>query len=408
MHSSPDFFVLAAHHGLEPDTPFYVYDMRAIRERALALRKVLGDTSLLYSIKCNPNKTILRHLADMGLGMDAASRGEVLLARETGLGAEQILYSAPGKSVEDLRATLGLCTIVADSWGELARLQNLCASFGVCACAGLRASPAISFGGGAFPDIGQAGPDKFGVDEESLAEHMDLVRGLTHVRVRGLHVHVRSQVLSASALAGAFAHVACMARALGDMGLELSFVNLGGGLGIAHGPHGDLDLAELGEGLAKAVAPLRERALRVYLESGRYLVGEAGYFVTPILDIKESRGKTFVLAPGLLNHFLRASLAAFMQGLPLREGFAGPAEPLWSGPGIFTPRIIGKPVPGRVVTVCGTLCTANDVAARDVFLENVAVGNLLVFPRAGAYACSLSPHGFASHIPCAELVWPAD
>lgn len=402
---SPDYFELRGLHGLEPDTPFYVYDLGVVAEKVRALRGVLGHVDLLYSIKCNPNPALVRFLAGLGLGMDAASRAEVLAARASGVEPDRVLYSAPGKSDEDLRICLGAGTLVADSYGELARLDALCRTLGTRAGVGLRVSPNLSFGQGDFPELLPAVPDKFGVEEEGLADHADFLRSLERVRVVGLHAHVRSQVLSADALSRAFVHVAGIARRLRGLGFELQFVNLGGGLGLPRGASGALSLTALGEGLARAAREVP--GTRLFLESGRFLAGEAGVFVTPILDIKESRGKTFVYAPGLLNHFFRASFAALMEGLPLREGFPGPLEPLWSGPGIDVPRVVGKKAPGRVVTVCGTLCTANDVVARDVYLDNVAVGNLLVFPRAGAYANALSPHGFAGHPPCAEIVLPA-
>ena len=404
MHNLPDLFGLISRHGLK-DTPFYLYDLRFLEERALALRKALGGIILLYSIKCNPHPVILTRLAGLGLGMDAASQGEVLLAHKLGLAQEKILYSAPGKSEEDLAATLDVCTIVADSYGELERLEALCRRLGKKVCVGLRVSPSLSFGPGPFPEVLEGAPDKFGVPEESLACHIDFLRSLTHAQVCGIHAHVRSQVLLARALTAAFARVAGIAHDLQNAGIELSFVNLGGGLGIPQGEEeSELDLADLSAGLSGLVNSLSGN-VRPYLESGRYLVGEAGFFVTPILDIKESRGKTFVYAPGLLNHYFRASFAAFMDSLPL-EGFRGPAEPLWSGPGICRPMVFGKPATGRTVTICGTLCTANDVAARDVYLENVAIGNLLVFPGAGAYASALSFHGFASHTPCREVFFP--
>ena len=154
--------------------------------------------------------------------MDAASQGEVLLAHKLGLAQEKILYSAPGKSEEDLAATLDVCTIVADSYGELERLDALCRRFGKKVCVGLRVSPSLSFGPGPFPEVLEGAPDKFGVPEESLACHIDFLRSLTHAQVCGIHAHVRSQVLSARALTAAFARVAGIAHDLQNAGIELS------------------------------------------------------------------------------------------------------------------------------------------------------------------------------------------
>ena len=134
-------------------------------------------------------------------------------------------------------------------------------------------------------------------------------------------------------------------------------------------------------------------------------MGDAGVFVTRIVDIKRSRGKTFVIAAGLLNHFLRPAIAGLFEALPLEPTYAGPCEPLWSGRGTYVPKALGLPAPAEIVTICGNLCTGMDTVARDVVLENAVVGNMLIFENAGAYAAALSPHGFSSHPEAREFLW---
>ena len=407
--SAADIAALAASLG----TPFYVYNRHVIAEQVQRLRTAFADFTILYSLKCNPHPDICRFLAAQGLGLDAASQAEALHGAALGLPSDMVLYSAPGKSVADLERCLSCSTIVADSWTELARLEACAARRHVTVTAGLRVSAGCCYARGQGPDLKAAGPDKFGVEEESLAAHADALRSLRHVRVRGLHVHVRSQVLNAAALAGCFAHVGRLALAwTQDLCLPLDFVNFGGGLGIPYGAEQPLDLESLGARVQAMVRELRNTLgsamPRLYLESGRFLVGAAGLFVTRIVDIKESRGCTYVIAEGLFNHFLRASMAAFMAGLPLPDHFTGPCEPLWSGPGQHVPMAIGTPAPARTVRITGNLCTAHDLAVRDLALANMVEGNLLVFPNAGAYGAAISPHGFGSHAPVQEVVWPGE
>ncbi|MDO5537925.1 MAG: diaminopimelate decarboxylase, partial [Desulfovibrionaceae bacterium] len=171
---------LAGEYGV----PLYVYDRHALEERCNALRQAFPEG-------------VLQTVTGQGLGIDAASAGEVLRARALGLPRDMIHYSAPGKSDAELAKVLDCCTIVADSYGELARLDALCETRGVTVGAGLRVSPSMAYGPGPAPELVPAGPDKFGVDEESLAGHADFLKSLRHVRVAGVHVYLRSQVLGA-------------------------------------------------------------------------------------------------------------------------------------------------------------------------------------------------------------------
>ncbi|HIV99916.1 MAG TPA: diaminopimelate decarboxylase [Candidatus Desulfovibrio intestinipullorum] len=389
----------------ELGTPLYVYEKDAILAQLARLKRTFPGVTILYSLKCNPFEPVCRLLAGRTCGFDAASPGEVHKALASGQTPDNILYSAPGKSLDDLQRTFDRCTLIADSLSELHRLNALASAAGKILTVGLRISPSLALGPGARPDIVQALPDKFGVDEERLPELAREFQSLTSLHLAGLHVHVRSQVLSAQALTAIFTHVARLARFwVQELHRPLAFLNLGGGLGIPNALEEGLDLDELGCQTGRLVASLQDLCrqesggpLRLFVESGRFLVGRAGSFVTRITDVKTSRGTTFACAPGLMNHYLRICLARLMNDLPLPDNFAGPLEPLWSGPGLALPLVLGAPAPVQRVTLCGTLCTAQDIALRDVLLPGILPGNLLVFPNAGAYAAALSPHGFAGH-----------
>ncbi|MDR1125379.1 MAG: diaminopimelate decarboxylase [Deltaproteobacteria bacterium] len=425
-----DYVQLADKYGC----PFYIYEESAIRTQLERLRRALPDFRVLYSVKTNPHAPILRFMALNGVGADAASAGEVERAAAAGMPAEQILYSAPGKGGEQLRRALGRCRVTADSYTELTRLDELAGRFAVAAGVaamrndklpvGLRINPDFSFGAGEFAAAAPGLSSKFGVDEESLAEKKEFFQGLKHIRPAGVHVFLRSQVLNAEALAASFAAVfKIAARCREELGWGLDFINFGGGLGIGSALERaeagrELDLELLGRLAAELVRQYERRlpGVKLFLESGRFLVGRAGTFVTRIEDIKESRGKIHVIAPGGLSGFLRPAMLNLLAGLPGQT--PGPLEPLFSGfdkhrvgllkTGPGSTGSTGSSGPLKKVTVSGTLCTSLDVLAGEVELPDPQAGDILTVSEAGAYAATLSPFAFASFDRPAELYRAAD
>ncbi len=404
MHYNYDFIdSLAQKSGC----PLYIYDTKRIVAQINKLQQTFQGYTLLYSLKCNNHPQIVDCILKHGLGIDAASGNEVLLAQTHGCTKEHIFYSAPAKSDRDILQALPHSLLIADSYTELQRIDAFCAQQGIHAHVGLRISPRIAFSKGHRPSIEEAGPDKFGVSEETLVEHKDFLQNLKHCKLVGFHVYVRSQNVNATSLGEVFTHVEHLAHMWTDnLQLELQYINFGGGFGIPYAGHvPSLDLAPLQELAAQIRARLLARYPHIVLcmESGRFLVGEAGTFVTQIVDIKHSRGKTFVLAPGFLSAFLRPAVNGFVQLLQQSE-LEGPYEPLWSGPNPVAPTVLGEAVQAQKVHVCGNLCTALDTVHRDIYLENIALGNYMLFHNAGAYGAVLSPHFFSSHAQPAVFV----
>lgn len=392
--------------------PFYLYDETTVAAHLAVLRETFPDFRILYSVKTNPHPAVLRFMAENGVGADAASSYEVQAALDAGMTRDGIFYSAPGKTVPQLRDAMGSCTVIADSLSEIARVETLAGESAAAGlpdrplAIGLRINPDISFGPGEFPETGPGVSSKFGLDEERLAGYEGFFAGLKHVRMAGLHVYIRSQNCNAASIAGTFEAafriaVDCQQR----LGWEISFINFGGGFGIAteKGRPG-LDTATL-RTLTRA---LTERWLPrlpgcvPLIESGRFLLARAGTFVSRIEDIKESRGKTYLIVPGGLSGFLRPSVMSLLNGMPCEV--AGPLEPLYTNPEAHKVSLPEKEggVPARV-TVCGNLCTALDVIERDAQLPSPAVGDVVAVSNAGAYAASLSPFAFTSFPRPAEL-----
>lgn len=389
--------------------PLYVYEETRIAAQLALLRETFPGFLPLYSLKTNPHHAVCRFLAESGMGADAASSREVRKALAAGFSPERIFYSAPGKRPEELADALGNCVITADSYTELTRLDEMAGASGMAAAGplpvGLRVNPDMAFGPGEFADLTGGVSSKFGVDEESLEAHIALFATLRHVRPVGIHVFLRSQVLSHASLAAMFeATFALAARCRDRLGWSMEFINFGGGLGITPAGRPGLDKRALKDAVARLAARYAPTlpGCALLLESGRFLVGGAGTFVTRIVDIKESRGITYVIAPGGLSGFLRPALMNLLNGLP--SPAQGPFEPLFSSPAAH-----GVSLPGKTggelqrVTVCGNLCTSLDVLARDALLPTPQIGDILTVDNAGAYAATLSPHAFASFPQPVEL-----
>ena len=237
-------------------------------------------------------------MKEEGFGADAASAAEVRLAVSLGMMKEEIQYSAPGKRAKDIRETLELATLVADSAGEIARIEEAAKEKGIHVSIGLRIHPSFGFAGG------RGEPSKFGIDEE---EAITLLNDwhFPHLSPAGIHVHLKSQELSEEALALYYENVLLMAERLGRTeAMELSFVNLGSGIGIPMDPEDEeMDLALLEKAFAALAGPFHDRfpKARLFLESGRYAPGPSGFYVTKALDRKVSEGKVFLITAGVLS-----------------------------------------------------------------------------------------------------------
>lgn len=384
---------LAADHD-----SFYLYDERVLDEALGRLKRDFSGCTLLYSLKANPDPVLARRIFAHGFGADAASRAEALLAREQGCARENIHYSAPGKSDADMEATLDVATLIADSLGEVRRLEHLAAAKRIVAPIGIRLNPEFSLEG----DSGL--PSKFGVDSSQFFEALPWIRECEHLRLSGIHVHLRSQELSVAVLRRYHEKIFELAAAVREsLGEPLRFVNLGSGLGVPYAIEDQpLDTTRLGE----ALRDLRQRfqpvlgGSRIFLETGRFAICRSGVYVTRVMDKKVSHGKTFIILDKTLNGFMRPCLAQLV------NTFAGdhetaPYEPLFTTRDACAIHVIPWDTTCKTgletVTLVGNLCTASDVIARDIRLPRLEPGDMVVMTHAGSYASVLTPMQFSSH-----------
>jgi diaminopimelate decarboxylase len=357
---------LAVEHG----TPLYVYSRGAIRARYLELTQALSSVPHLiaYSVKANGNLAVLRTLAELGAGADIVSGGELARALRAGIPPERIVFSGVGKTVPELAAALaaGIYAFNVESEQELRQLSEVAVLRGERAPVALRVNPDIdSPTPHAYTRTGHAAT-KFGVPIGDALRLYALAAELPGLRVRGIDFHIGSQLLDPEPYARALAQVMALVAQLRATGAELEFVDVGGGLGIAYADAEGIPA----RAFADAVLPqLAESGMRLVVEPGRFLVGEAGVLLTRVLVRKEGGGRCFLIADAGMSDLLRPSHYSGYHEVEPVEPRTGEMER---------------------VDVVGPICETGDFLALDRVLPPVGAGELLALHAVGAYGFAMA------------------
>lgn len=372
-------------------TPLFLYDFSVIASRVARLRAALpAGVDLHYAIKANPFAPLVRALAPLVDGLDVASAGELRQA----LGVKQagtISFAGPGKRDAELEdAILAGATINLESEGEAARALAIGDRTGVTPRLAVRVNPDFELRGSGMRMGGRASP--FGVDADRAAALVGTIRS-GGADWRGFHIFAGSQSLDTQAIIETqAATLALAARLANDAGAQPPLVNLGGGFGIPYFA-GDtpVDVEAIGAALGDALASRGDAlaASRFAIELGRWLVGEAGVYLTRVIDCKQSQGETFLVVDGGLHHQLAAS-GNF--GTVVRRNYPVALANRLDAPATET------------VSVVGCLCTPLDRLADKVALPEAHPGDVIAIFLAGAYGLSASPVNFLSHPVPAQIL----
>ncbi len=380
----------------ECGTPFFVYDSSVIDKKWGLLREALPPRfSICYSVKANPNRAVLQRFLAKGAGLEIASGGEFCQALSAGCPAEKLLFAGPGKTEAELDLVLskGIGEIHLESLREAERISRISQRRGIRARVALRVNPGGEAEGGAMRMGGR--PAAFGVDEESLDHVLDTISSLPALDLRGIHLFTGTQILDYRILVNQYHKgLEIASRVAIRLQKPLHTIDFGGGLGIPYFPHeAELDTRMLRESLDALLKTVEHNPLfagtQFMVEPGRYLIGEAGVYVTRVNDIKVSRGKKFLIVDGGMNHHLSASGNL---GQTIKRNY----------PVALLGRL-NQPLE-ETVDVVGPLCTPLDVLARGISLPHAEVGDLVGVFQSGAYGRSASPLGFLSH-PAPPEVW---
>jgi len=377
-------------------TPFYVYDRQFIINRIKQLTNTLpSEISLHYAIKANPLPSLVQLMATQVSGFDVASKKEMLLAIQTGMPAEKVSFAGPGKTAEDIEAAIiAGVTLHVESVGEIARVELAASKLSLKASIALRINPKFELKSSGMKMSGGSKP--FGIDEEQVPE---ILKGLnlTRINLRGFHIFAGSQNLNAEAIISAQQQTFMLAEELVALSSEITkskidYLNIGGGFGVPYfANETSLDV----EAIANSLQILLKKhktlvaGLELILELGRYLVAEAGIYVSKVIDKKVSRGTNYLVCDGGLHHHL-ANSGNF--GQVIRKNY---------------PVAIGNKLKGDVqelVNIVGPLCTPLDILADKVMLPEASMGDYIVIFQSGAYGASASPQNFLSQPQVSELL----
>ena len=374
------------------DTPLFVYDSAMLTARVAEWRAAMPtEVQLHYAMKANPYAPLLAFMAGLVDGFDVASGGELKTALASGMAAADISFAGPGKRDRELEAAIAAgATLNLESAGEAERALSIADHLGLTPNLAVRVNPDFDLKGSGMKMGGGAKP--FGVD---AAEVPALVRRLIDAggAWRGFHIFAGSQALDAGAIADTQAQtVALAARLANEIGAPPPLVNLGGGMGVPYFP-GDtaVDTAAVGDALGETLGA-RDPVLadsRFAMELGRWLVAEAGVYLTRVVDRKTSHGQTFLVTDGGLHHQLAAS-GNF--GTVIRRNYP-----------IALVNGFGRE-PAETVSVVGCLCTPLDRLGDQVALPRADVGDLIAIFQAGAYGASASPAAFLGQGPAREML----
>lgn len=379
---------LAAEHG----TPLFVYDAALLTARVAALRAAMpARLALHYAVKANPFGPLLAHMAGLVDGFDIASDGELALVRAQHIDPHRVSFAGPGKRDAELEAAIAVgVTLNLESAREAERALDIGGKLGIAPRLAIRVNPDFDLKGSGMKMGG--GAKQFGIDADKVPA---LARRLIAVGCdwRGFHIFAGSQALDAAAIIDTQAQTLGLAARLAEeTGVALPKCNLGGGFGIPYFP-GDaaVDIAAIGAALeerfAQLPAVLADTAFCI--ELGRYLVGEAGVYLTRIVDRKESHGEIFLVTDGGLHHQLAAS-GNF--GTVVRRNY----------PSAIATRF-GAPVEEEA-SIVGCLCTPLDRLADKGGFPRADEGDLVAVFCAGAYGATASPMLFLGQGPAAEVL----
>ncbi len=388
---------IAERHG----TPIYIYSAHTIAGHYRRLRDAFGEAAGLpqapivcYSVKANSSLSILKLMHDLGAGFDVVSGGEIHRALKVGADPGKIVYAGVGKTDPEIRLALekGILLLNAESQEELENIDRIAGQMGRKAPAALRVNPDVDPQTHTYIATGKK-ETKFGVDLVRAKEILSRARGLRNVRLSGIHVHIGSQITKVEPYVETLNRIAAFLPECRAMGLDLEWLDIGGGFGIWYKDK----LARPAREIAAAVLPALGRiACKVLLEPGRFIVGNAGILVTRVLYVKDSGNKKFVICDAGMNDLIRPTLyGAYHRIWPVRTdpGHSGeaPDEEQWRGTGVPT-------------DVVGPVCESGDFFAKDRRLPPLRRGDLVCVFSAGAYGYAMASTYNSRPRPCEAMV----
>ncbi|MFH1362615.1 MAG: diaminopimelate decarboxylase [Candidatus Omnitrophota bacterium] len=353
-------------------TPLFVYSSKTIIDHYSKIKAAFKklDPLICYSAKVNSNLSVMKLLVARGAGLDIVSGGELYRARLVNCPAKKIVYASVGKTDREIKEAIsyGILMFTVESLPELARINALAKKLRTKVDIGLRFNPEVKPKTHSYIVTG-AKETKFGMDADTLKNIFLRRRSYSHLNIVGIHIHVGSQITESKPYLAAIKKVKILVQQLSREGISLKFFDIGGGLGIIY----DKEKPQTAKTFAEKVLPLlKEISLKVILEPGRFIVGNAGILVTKVLYLKDTSRKKFIIVDSGMNDLIRPSLyGAYHKIVPLKKKSN------------FEFR------KSKLADVVGPICESGDFLGKDRDL-NVKEGDFLAVMAAGAYSFSMS------------------
>jgi diaminopimelate decarboxylase len=391
--------IALARAAKEFGTPLYVYSAGTVLDHYRRLDAALAplDHLICYAVKANSNGAILKLLAEAGAGFDIVSGGELFRVLKAGGAARKCTFAGVGKSREEIEYALdeGVLSFNVESEAELERIDRIARSKEVRAPIALRVNPDVDAGTHRYVSTGRS-ENKFGIGLDRVAAVYEHAVRLPNLFIRGVQMHIGSQITAAQPFAEAIGKVAPLVRELKQR-YAIEFFSVGGGMGIIYRralesgsgkwwhEHGsEVSAFSVPDYCDAIVPPLLELDLRVLLEPGRFLVGNAGVLLTRVRYLKQAAQKKFVIVDAGMNDLIRPALyQSYHEIVPVRE----PGDKARES-----------------VDVVGPVCESGDFFSQGRELPPVGEGDLLALMSAGAYGFGMASNYNSRPLPAEVLV----
>ena len=349
-------------------TPLYVYSYHTLVDHYLKLKSAFFEINPLicYSVKANSNLSILKALIAKGAGLDIVSGGELFRAQKSACPAQRIVYASVGKTDQEISAAIdrGILFFNVESLAELKNINRIARGLNKITRVAIRINPDVEAKTHKYISTGKI-TNKFGIDLDSAYKILLLRAKFRNLNICGLHIHIGSQITQSAPFVEAIKKISNFIQRLKNKGIGLEYLNIGGGLGIIY----DHESPQTAQIYANEIIPLlKKTGLKIIMEPGRFIVGNAGILVVKVLYIKYTPKKKFIIVDGGMNDLIRPALYSAYHNI-------------W-------PLI--KNTKTEKADVVGPICESGDFLAKERLIAKVKEGDYLAVMSAGAYGFSMS------------------
>ncbi|HEY5648467.1 MAG TPA: diaminopimelate decarboxylase [Nitrospiria bacterium] len=350
-------------------TPLYIYSAKTLKNHFRAYGTAFSSIPhiISFAMKANSNQAVLRLFAREGGGADIVSGGELYRALAAGMDPRKIIFAGVGKSEDEIRYALesDILMFNVESPAELRQIDAVAGRIGKKGPVAIRVNPDVDPKTHPYISTGMK-EHKFGIGIETALDKYRMAMSLEHIEIVGIHQHIGSQLTDVTPYVDAVKRLLGLVEELKKIGIDIRYVNIGGGLGITY----EDEVPPQPKDLADAIGPLvKDLKCVLIMEPGRSLVGNAGIMATKVLYLKEGEGKRFVIVDAAMNDLIRPSLyQAYHLIQPVRK----------------MDRQTFK------ADIVGPICETSDFLARDREIEECREGEALAVMSAGAYGFTMA------------------